>query len=271
MTGADFQPAIAPDIAGRVRDTLRAIEQAEDVRILLAIESGSRAWGFPSPDSDYDVRFVYARPVDWYLSIAPGRDVLERPIEDALDINGWDIRKALGLLLKPNPVLLEWLSSPIRYLWDDAVCARLIAFSQSIAHGPACLHHYLHMGERQWKANVEGRDRVDLKKYFYIVRPAAAIRWVRMHPEVPPPMDFRALVRGIDLSDELTVVLDDLLVRKSRSEERGDAARISAVDAFVTAEFAWARQAVTKMKPDRPDMWGEADALFRSIIRTAPP
>ena len=82
---------------------LEAIEAEDNVRILFAIESGSRAWGFPSPDSDYDVRFVYARPLDWYLSLEPGRDVIERPINDDLDIGGWDLQKALKLMLKPNP------------------------------------------------------------------------------------------------------------------------------------------------------------------------
>ena len=92
-------------ICRRIVNRLEEIERSESVRILLAVESGSRAWGFPSPDSDYDVRFLYARPRDWYLSIDARRDVIECPIEDVLDINGWDIRKALHLLLKANPVL----------------------------------------------------------------------------------------------------------------------------------------------------------------------
>jgi len=104
---------IPPAARMRILADLGRIEREEGVRILFAVESGSRAWGFPSPDSDYDARFVYARPADWYLSLAPGRDVVELPIDGDYDTNGWDIRKALNLLLKPNPVLLEWLSSPI--------------------------------------------------------------------------------------------------------------------------------------------------------------
>lgn len=106
-----FNPtnAIIPAMRKAIDAELAQIEADEDVRIVFAVESGSRAWGFPSPDSDYDVRFIYARPVDWYLTIEPGRDVIERPISDELDVSGWDIRKALGLLIKPNPVMLEWL------------------------------------------------------------------------------------------------------------------------------------------------------------------
>jgi len=118
-----FEPSIGDEMRADIVDRLAAVESDFGVRILFAIESGSRAWGFPSPDSDYDVRFVYAHPTDWYLSLTPGRDVIELPIADDLDIGGWDLRKALKLLLRPNPVLLEWLSSPIRYRWDEAACA----------------------------------------------------------------------------------------------------------------------------------------------------
>ena len=136
---------VDPDLIGtrrsrkQILEKLRLIEQEHDVQILFAVESGSRAWGFPSPDSDYDARFVYARSVDWYLSIDPGRDVIELPIEGDLDINGWDIQKALGLLLKPNPVLLEWLSSPVRYHWNGKVCDQLISLSRALRITvPAC-------------------------------------------------------------------------------------------------------------------------------------
>lgn len=106
-------PAFVADIDPNMRETiiaeLRKIERDHRVHILFAIESGSRAWGFPSPDSDYDARFIYVHEPDWYLSLTTGRDVIELPISGLLDINGWDIRKALNLLLKPNPVMLEWL------------------------------------------------------------------------------------------------------------------------------------------------------------------
>lgn len=94
---------------------LKQIEKDEDVDIFYACESGSRAWGFPSADSDYDVRFIYSRPTDWYLSIDEKRDVIELPIVDEIDISGWDVKKALKLLRKSNPPLLEWLQSPIVY------------------------------------------------------------------------------------------------------------------------------------------------------------
>lgn len=264
-----FNPSISAEMRYIIMAELQKIEVEGDLRILFAIESGSRAWGFPSPDSDYDVRFVYARPVDWYLTLAPGRDVYELPIDEVLDINGWDIKKALGLLLKPNPVMLEWLSSPIRYIWDDKVCQQLIQFSKKVTHGPACLNHYLHLGGRQWDIYIDGKDEVNLKKYFYIVRPAMAVRWMRLHPTIIPPMNFHELLKGIDLDEGLTHALNELLLAKSRSKEIGKASRVDVIDSFISSEFDWARKAVKSIKGDKSPLRAEANDLFRTIIQAA--
>ena len=244
MSKIPFESSVSPEMQEAILVKLKTVEKSEDVQILFAIESGSRAWGFPSPDSDYDARFVYVRPADWYLSITPGRDVIELPIEGLLDINGWDLRKALGLLLKPNPVLLEWLSSPLRYLWNDSVCQRLVDFSNRVAHGPACLHHYLHLGGRQWDVYIGGKERVNLKKYFYVLRPAMAVRWIRLYPDAIPPMNFQELLADLKLPSGLVSELNNLLIQKSRSKEVGDAPRIPALDKFITSEFTWAREEV---------------------------
>ncbi len=258
---------IAPAIRARIDGILRDIERTEDVRLLFAIESGSRAWGFPSPDSDYDVRFVYARPLDWYLSLEPGRDVIERPIDAVMDVSGWDVRKALHLLLKPNPVLLEWLDSPIRYRWDEEPCAALRMLAARVAHGPACLHHYLHLARKQWHKHIDGKESVNLKRYFYVARPIMALRWMRMHPEKPPPMAFDALRDGIALPGALDADLDRLLVLKSIASESGDGARIAALDAFVLAELALATEAARTTPKPGADLRTDADALFRAIVK----
>jgi uncharacterized protein len=104
-------------ILDEIQACLSDIEKTHQVKIIYSCESGSRAWGFPSADSDYDVRFLYLHPVDWYLSIEDKRDVIEVPIKNKLDITGWDLRKALQLFRKSNPPLLEWLGSPIVY-WE---------------------------------------------------------------------------------------------------------------------------------------------------------
>jgi predicted nucleotidyltransferase len=173
----------------------------------------------------------------------------------------------LGLLLKPNPVLLEWLSSPIRYRWDEAACARLLALAQKVGHGPSCVHHYLNLGESLWKRHIEGAASVKLKKYFYIVRPAMALRWLRMR-EGAPPMNFQALAAGVDLPADLAAQLAGMLEAKSRTKEMGEAERIPVIDDFVAAELAWAKEAAVGMTRERADLRGEADALFREIVKS---
>lgn len=264
----EFTPAIPDDMRSVIEAEIEEIEQVHEVKVLFAVESGSRAWGFPSPDSDYDVRFVYARPVDWYLSIRPGRDVIELPIRGDLDVNGWDIRKALGLLIKPNPVMLEWMSSPVRYSWNEEICGKLIAFSRKTAHRSACLHHYLHLGESQWARHIGDKSTVSIKKYFYVLRPALAIGWIRLHPEAVPPMNLQELVEGLDVDEATIGEIARLLDLKSRAREIGKGDRIEAIDALIRAELEWAEQADKGMTG--ADLTEEADRLFRDILKVAP-
>ena len=198
----EFIPSISSEMRQAIDAALEAIEAEDNIRILFAIESGSRAWGFPSPDSDYDVRFVYARPLNWYLSLDPGRDVIERPINDDLDIGGWDLQKSLKLLLKPNPVLLEWLTSPIRYRWNESECNRLIDLSDEAFHSSPSLYHYLNLGEGQIKLHRQGRERGQAQILF--LHAASGLRdpldapssWQRSTDEPPGPFGRPGFAAG---------------------------------------------------------------------------
>lgn len=264
MTLPAFVPSIDPNVRAAIDLRLDDIERDHDVRILFAVESGSRAWGFPSPDSDYDARFVYVNRRDWYLSLEPGRDVIELPISDELDIAGWDLRKALNLLLKPNPVMLEWLSSPIRYRWNEPACGALTQLAKRITHQTACRHHYLSLGEGQWRKHVGEAEEVNFKKYFYILRPALALRWLRLQPDLLPPMNLQALIERLDLDRETTSRIADLLEAKAMAKEIGTGARIAEIDRLILSEFDLARSA--KDDPDRRDHLDEATALLRRLV-----
>jgi len=246
---------------------LHNIEAREAVRILFAIESGSRAWGFPSPDSDYDARFVYVRRPEWYLSIQKRRDVIELPIVGDLDINGWDIQKALALMLKPNPVLLEWLSSPIRYVWDEVACEKLNMFAERVSHQEACTHHYFNLARNHWKQNIEGRDAIKLKRYFYVLRPVMALRWLRMRPDARLPMNFQALMAGVDLSADIVEALESLLERKAETKELGVAPRIALLDNFITQELEGIGRIAKTHRGEASDVYDDADQIFREILQ----
>ena len=164
-----------------IKRRLAALEKSEDAAILLCVESGSRAWGFESSDSDYDVRFIYVRRPEAYLSIdlESHRDVIERPIVDEIDLSGWDIRKALKLFQKSNPPLLEWLQSPLIYVERDSFAGRLRALLPDYYSPRNCFHHYFHMARGNVREYLRG-ETVWRKKYFYVLRPLLALRWLEL-------------------------------------------------------------------------------------------
>ena len=174
---------IDPAFRVQVDAALAGVERREGVRVLLAVESGSRAWGFASRDSDYDVRFIYARPLADYLAVTTLRDVIERPVDGLLDLGGWDVRKTLGLAVRSDAVLLEWLASPVVHRRDPAA-SDLATLAQAAAHLPALEYHYDRLARGAWSAEADGPIR--LKSYFYALCPALALLGLRRH-RTPPP------------------------------------------------------------------------------------
>jgi uncharacterized protein len=257
--------AIPKERWAEVQRRLDAIARNQHCRILFAVESGSRAWGFPSPDSDYDVRFVYARPADWYLSVYPGRDVIETPIEDEMDVNGWDLRKALHLVLKSNAVISEWMESPIVYRRDAAALRHLRAFADRMLNPRALAYHYLHLARRQVAAKLT-RDRIALKRYFYALRPALTLRFLRLQGGQRPPMHLQALIDGTDLPPATVGVIDRLVAAKSQTREMGSGPRIPALDRLIAAEIAAAAGSASEMPGRPPSDLEAADRLFRRLI-----
>ena len=229
--------AIAQAIRQEIQTRLDAVETEDGIRLLLAVESGSRAWGFPSPDSDYDVRFVYARRRDWYLQLRPGRDVIERPIEGEIDLSGWDIRKALGLLLKSNAVISEWIDSPIRYRSDETLVAELRSLADEVLDARALAHHYTRLGRNAAERWLEGSDPVPVKRYFYALRPALAIRALRHDPTARPPMNLQALVEACHLPEELEADVRTLIDAKRQTNELSAGMRMPLLDALIRTEL----------------------------------
>jgi predicted nucleotidyltransferase len=202
----------------RILRKLRDIENIEQVKILFAVESGSRAWGGPSKDSDYDVRFVYIHRVEWYLSIERRRDVIEYPIDELLDINGWDIKKALGLLRKYNPALMEWLDSSIVYEENYQIREQMKELRSLYFARKTSMHHYLNMAASNYRTYLKG-DTLKAKKYFYVLRPLFACMWLEQensHPPLPFSVLMDAALQG---HSEIKQKVEALLARKMAGDE----------------------------------------------------
>ncbi len=251
-----------------IESRLTAIAAEYGVEIVYAIESGSRAWGFPSPDSDYDVRFIYRHPWHWYLSLEEGRDVVETEIEASpaglLDMGGWDLRKTLRLISKSNPVIWEWLQSPIVY-YDSGMqsfrqCRALFdTFYSSIT---AC-YHYLSLCRNTMNSSLQGSE-VKIKKYFYMLRPLLAAAWIERYRSVPP-MELSLLLALLDDRPEIKAQITSLQIRKQSIDEQIPIVRIASIDDFLVEESERLQRAA-KSLPARNGDKAALDVLFRQYL-----
>lgn len=258
---------IEPAMRAQIMEALSDIEAKHDVTVLFACESGSRGWGFASPDSDYDVRFIYVNRLPWYLTVMPRRDVIEVPISGDLDINGWDLRKALGLMRESNPTLLEWLRSPVVYRDDATAMPRFRELSEAVFSNARAWHHYASMAKKNFREHLQA-DEVRYKKYLYVLRPLLAARWIRTQPGVPP-MRFADLAqRTLDPVRDAALIaeINALLEVKMRAGEAATSPRWSVIHAFIEAELA--ANAVESVAPlPRAEEAGLDDFLHETVLR----
>lgn len=202
----------------KIKKYLSELEKEKGIEILLACETGSRAWGFPSPDSDYDVRVIYKHHKDWYLSLTEEKDTIEYFLENnEIDISGWDLRKSLRLLAKSNPPLLERIQSPIIYKVDIAFLTGIQTAAQKNYSRIATIHHYLSMAKKAFE-EITNTEEYKLKKFFYALRASVACLWILEKEEIPP-IEFGKMLNGLDLPVNLKTRIEELIVIKSTISE----------------------------------------------------
>lgn len=245
----------------QIKEELNKIEAAEDVRIIWSAESGSRAWGFASPDSDYDVRFIYVRNRKDYLRLNPVRDVIEWQLDEVLDISSWDIRKALQLLYKSNPTLFEWCNSPIVYReteeaqWLKDILPHYFSRKKS-------LYHYLSMAKSNYHKYLQGEE-VRLKKYFYVLRPILAAQWI-LDKKCAPPMQFATLV-DTELEEAMKPQVSRLLAMKKNIPEMGTAPKIEEINRYIDRKLEEIQSAAEALDNTEAE-WDALNELFLRML-----
>lgn len=250
------------EIITQIQEKLIEIEQKENVKILLAVESGSRAWGFASPDSDYDVRFIYVRRPEDYLRLDEPKDVIEWQLDDVLDINGWDIKKALVQFRRGNATLFEWSNSPIVYRkapeWDTVYEAAKAYFSAKAGIG-----HYYGTAQNTYASYLQAPE-VKYKKYFYALRPLLACQYIETY-HCPPPVLFDDLMK-LSMPDELRASIEKLLEVKKVTDEKTLNPQIPVIQAFLSTELVHQKQLGDAMADDHNKDWEALNKVFRELI-----
>jgi uncharacterized protein len=202
----------------KIKEYLVKLEQQKNIKILLACETGSRAWGFPSPDSDYDVRIIYMHQNDWYLSINEPKDYIELMLDNnEIDISGWELRKSLRLLWKSNASMLERIQSPILYQADQKFLEGIGEIAASTFSRIATMHHYLSMAKKTY-AEILDQEQYKLKKFFYALRAAVACKWI-LEKETIPPIVFTKMLEGLEVFQPMKERIDELISLKATKSE----------------------------------------------------
>lgn len=250
------------NIKVEIFNKLKEIEQNENVKVLYAVESGSRAWGVASPDSDYDVRFIYVRKLEDYLRLDDVRDVIEWQLDEVLDINGWDLRKVMQHFHKGNATLFEWCNSPIVYLttpeWKTICKVGLKYFSEKVA-----MYHYYGTARSTYEGFLTG-EMVKYKKYVYALRPILACRYIEENHCVPP-ITFDEL-KSKQLPEYLMEPVERMLNVKGAGGEKDLNPQIPEIIGFIKSELDRISKIAKEKYDDRESDWETLNVEFRRMI-----
>lgn len=257
---------IPEDIRSEILARLKMAEAEHGVRILFAIESGSRAWGFASPNSDYDVRFIYMHDPKWYqaVDLEERRDVIEYPIFDDIDLNGWDVRKALRLFWKSNPAFVEWIQSPITYMEQGAFREHALQALPRIYTPEKGVYHYRSMARTNYRGYLK-QPMVRLKKYFYVLRPLLAARWVEK-TGAAAPIEFEKLLTLLADQPAVLEAVHTLIDQKRNTPELGMAPAVPILNEFIEAALEEDVSQAPK-KSRSPEIVGLLNEIFHSALR----
>ncbi len=250
------------DINRTIQQKLDEIEQKENIKILHCVESGSRAWGFASPDSDYDVRFIYAHNKDYYLSLRPKKDYIDWELNETLDINGWDITKALKLFHKSNATVFEWSNSPVVYrttdIWDNVKTVSNNYFSVK-----STMYHYYGTASSNYHQYLTD-ELVKYKKYFYVLRPLLCCKWIEKYKTAPPVL-FDELFETV-LESSLKDEVSKLVAKKVKMNEGDKGERIEVINEYIVKNLEHYKELLGAMQDDRTGDWDKIDDIFKKII-----
>lgn len=240
---------------------LKEIEKEKHVKILYAVESGSRSWGVASPDSDYDVRFVYLSEKNRYLSLQEHKDHIDWELNEVLDINGWDLKKVLRFFHGSNAAVFEWANSPAYYTtpeWESLYKTAAPYFSCK-----SVLFHYYGTAMSNYQKHFQ-EDMVQYKKYIYVLRPLLCCKWIE-EKKCPPAMSFDTLMQEV-LEEEMRPVILEMLEKKVNMPESGKAPKIEQLSRYIEEKLKYYKQLAAEMPGDKKQDWEPLEEAFLHVL-----
>ena len=251
------------DIKGMIIHKLLQTETSHDVKIPLAVESGSRGWGFASPDSDYDCRFVYVHRRNWYLSVLNKPDIIEYAAGPVFDINGWDLRKMIQHIIKSNAVMYEWLSSNEIYIKDEYVSGLLQNLAADFFSPAGVSYHYLSIAKKKLD-EILAQEQAKLKHYFYILRPLANLNYIYQYGRMPF-MEYERTLAETETAEDILSEINELKALKAVSDESTAVRQNEQLITYFRREILLSSERLSAMKAPRKGDYEQADSVFREI------
>ena len=252
------------EIQLRIQKNLKEMEQERNIRIPLAVESGSRAWGFASPDSDYDCRFIYVHPKDRYLSVFANKDTITLVPDKIFDVNGWDVKKVIQHLVKSNAVMLEWLKSGVVYQEDERVVKLLQALGREFFNPQACGWHYLNMAKKKLDLILTD-ETTKIKNYFYVMRPLACIQYIKEKAAIPY-MEYQKNLVCIFVGKDILAEIEKMLRMKEGAKEAEPIKRNLPLIQYFQSEITAMEEWLSEYKFNKDKDFEKADVCFRNIV-----
>ena len=253
-----------PNIKQTILQKLHKTEENYHVKIPLAIESGSRGWGFAATNADYDCRFLYVHQKDWYLSVLERKELIEYAVDEVFDIQGYDISRAIKYIMKPQATLYEWISSNVVYIRNEPILAKLQELAIEFFNPIPISYHYLSLAKKMF-SEINDVETAKIKKYFYILRPIANLNYIQQHGKMPY-MEYDRTLAEIDLNPEIYSAIRELKAQKMAAREHYLIPKFEPLTRYFQDELARFEICLKDMKHAKTKNYELADSIFRSII-----
>ena len=256
-----------PIIKQSILKKLHEAEETHQVKILLAVESGSRGWGFAATNADYDCRFIYVHKKDWYLSVFPQKEFIEYDVDEVFDIKGYDISRALKYIMKPQAAIYEWISSNECYIRNESAHKKLQELTLEFFNPISISYHYLSLAKKMF-LEIDQVEQAKIKKYFYILRPIANLNFIWEYRKMPY-MEYNRTLAEIPMKPEVMAAIEEITVQKMTSKEHDLIPKFEPLINYFRSEIMRFEDCLKEMKVDKSKNYDSVDDVFRSIIEDA--